>query len=76
VNHKLERECKRLGLRRITSHSFRHSAATHMLRAGAGIRSVQAILRHKEIGTTEVYTRVVKEDLKKVIAGYHPREIG
>jgi site-specific recombinase XerD len=76
VNQKLAKECRRLGLKRITSHSFRHSAATHMLQAGAGIRSIQAILRHKEIGSTEVYTRVIKDDLKKVIAGHHPREVG
>ena len=74
LNRKLRAECKRLGLKEITTHSFRHSAATHLLRAGAGIREVQAFLGHCKITTTERYTRVVKEDLKAVIAHCHPRE--
>ena len=74
LNAKLKRECKRHGLKTITSHSFRASAATHLLRSGAGIREIQAFLGHQKIGTTEVYTRVVKEDLKAVIETCHPRE--
>lgn len=74
LNAKLKRECERLGLKTITSHSFRASAATHLLRSGAGIREIQAFLGHQKIGTTEVYTRVVKEDLKAVIETCHPRE--
>ena len=74
LNAKLKRECRRLGLKQITSHSFRHSSATHMLRNGAGIREVQAMLGHERISSTERYTRVVKEDLKKVIKTHHPRE--
>ena len=74
LNSKLEKECKRLNLPVISTHCFRHSVATQLLRAGAGIREVQAFLGHKSIKTTEIYTRVVKEDLKKVIEKYHPRE--
>lgn len=74
LNAKLKRECKRLGLKTITSHSFRHSSATHMLKGGAGIREVQALLGHERIGSTERYTRVIKEDLKKVLKTCHPRE--
>jgi integrase/recombinase XerD len=74
LNAKLARECRRLGLKVITSHSFRHSSATHMLKSGAGIREVQALLGHERITTTERYTRVVKEDLKKAITACHPRE--
>ena len=74
LNAKLKRECRRLGLKNITSHSFRHSSATHMLKSGAGIREVQALLGHERIRSTERYTRVVKEDLKKVIKICHPRE--
>jgi site-specific recombinase XerD len=44
-----------------------------MLRAGCGIREVQAFLGHKSIETTQVYTHIVKEDLKKIINIYHPR---
>lgn len=74
LNAKLKRECRRLGLKTITSHSFRHSSATHMLRSGAGLREVQALLGHERIRSTERYTRVVKEDLKKVVKTCHPRE--
>ena len=76
LNRKLKNECRRLGLKEISTHSFRHSSATHMLRKGAGIREVQAILGHKRLSSTEIYTRVVKDDLKKVIKTYHPREQG
>lgn len=74
LNRKLKNECLRLGLPVITSHAFRHSAATHMLRMGAGIRQVQALLGHVRIATTQMYTRVVKEDLKEVVHACHPRE--
>ena len=75
LNAKLGRECRRLGLKRITTHSFRHSAATHLLKNGAGIRQVQAFLGHQSIGSTERYTHVVTEDLKAVLGRFHPREI-
>ncbi|MBN2250514.1 MAG: tyrosine-type recombinase/integrase [Candidatus Altiarchaeota archaeon] len=74
LNGKLKRECARLGLPLITSHSFRHSSATHLLRAGAGIRQVQMMLGHESIASTQWYTRVMKEDLKEVIDCCHPRE--
>ncbi|MCC6131765.1 MAG: tyrosine-type recombinase/integrase [Acidobacteria bacterium] len=74
VNAVLRRECRRLGLKQITTHSFRHAAATHLLRSGAGIRQVQAFLGHHTIGSTERYTHVVSEDLKTLIACWHPRE--
>lgn len=74
LNAKLARECRRLGLKRITSHSFRHAAATHLLQSGAGIRAVQAFLGHKDISSTERYTHVVTQDLKAVIEACHPRE--
>lgn len=74
VNRKLKKECRRLDLLPLTSHSLRHSAATHMLRAGAGIRDVQEMLGHEKINSTERYTHVVKEDLKKVVCRFHPRE--
>jgi len=45
-----------------------------MLRSGAGIRFVQALLDHKRVGCTQRYTHVVTEDLKEVLASFHPRE--
>jgi site-specific recombinase XerD len=74
VNAILRRECRRLGLKQITTHSFRHAAATHLLRSGAGIRQVQAFLGHHSICSTERYTHVLTEDLKTLIACWHPRE--
>jgi site-specific recombinase XerD len=73
LNNKLFAECRRLGLKRVTSHCFRHSCATHMLKSGAGIREVQALLAHERIKSTQRYTHVVKDDLKAVIATCHPR---
>jgi len=74
LNAKLKRECRRLGLKPITSHAFRHSSATHMLKSGAGIREVQMMLGHQMITSTQTYLRIVKEDLKNVVEKYHPRE--
>jgi integrase/recombinase XerD len=74
LNRRLKSECRRMGMPVITSHSFRHCAATHMLKKGAGIRQVQAMLGHEKISTTQIYTRVITEDLKNLVAEFHPRE--
>ena len=74
LNHKLKQECRRLGLKPISSHSFRASCATHLLKNGAGIRQVQAFLGHSKISTTQIYTKVLKEDIKTMLATCHPRE--
>jgi integrase/recombinase XerD len=60
--------------KRVTSHTFRHSCATHMLKKGADIRHVQKHLGHKVISTTERYLRLEIEDLKEVHRRTHPRE--
>ena len=74
INSIMAREAKRLGLQRITSHSLRHMAATHLLKKGAGIRHVQAFLGHQTITTTQGYARVCTDDLKKVLESCHPLE--
>ncbi len=65
---------KKAGFRkRIVPHSFRYACATHMMRNGADIRFVQEMLGHKSLMATQGYTEVVKGDLKRAIARYHPR---
>ena len=73
VNGELRRVCEALELPEITSHGFRHSLGTHLLRSGCDMRHIQAILGHEALGTTQIYTRVDKEDLKKSLDEFHPR---
>lgn len=60
--------------KRITSHSLRHACALHMLKGGAPIEVVQELLGHKQLATTQIYTRLLPQDLKAVHEKFHPRE--
>ena len=60
------------GLKGFSIHSIRHSFATHLLQRGCNIKYIQEMLGHANISTTQIYTRVVKNDLKKVHTNSHP----
>ena len=73
-NKELRRLCTELELPVITSHAFRHSLGTHLLRAGCDMRHIQVILGHDKLSSTQIYTKVYSDDLKQSLDEYHPRQ--
>ena len=70
----LRTHAKAAGLERIHLHALRHTCATHLIKGGASVRHVQAILGHASLTTTARYTAVAIADLRAVFARCHPRE--
>jgi integrase/recombinase XerD len=70
----IKQQTEMAGIRKnVSPHTFRHSFATHLLEGGANLRAIQAMMGHEEITTTEIYTHIDREFLRKELLEHHPR---